>query len=367
MDGLVVPRGRQHHQSRRRRGAGARAGLSRRSVDLREPHEPRAPSARGARRTASPPRPARLGDGLIALGNKSVGALFWGVDAAARARRLHARAARRRRPVSARRDRRQIVLGRQLARSLDARVGSEVVRRRPGGGRIARQRSVHRRRHPAEQPTRKSTARALMHAADFADLFVSGDRVQEIALNSNGRLPLDALAARCGAAAPRADVRTWRELLPTFSDMVDAVRRVHLDLRPGVRPCRRSRRDEHDADGDTRARPRVRARSKRSAARRRGIVRDVAVEAFGAGGRVDGRSASALGSWASLYLQRTGIDTSRWAGTLLDRRRRLRSRLARPSSRRAASSCPVIVMLAAAVLPSLYPAAIAARLDPVAP
>ena len=309
-----------------------------------------------------PAAPRRLADGLIALGSQSTGALFWGIDPSReRAAFTLAQHIAEGAFLPDRRGK-QIVLGRQLAKTLEAHVGSEVVVVvQAADGSLGNDLFVVAGiLQSADEDIDR--AGALMHADDFAELFVSGDRVQEIALNSNGRVPLDVLEQLVRTADPRADVRTWRELLPTFSDMVTLfdsfiwIFGLVFGLAAGLGVMNTMLMATHErvrefglvkALGGTPGR----------------IVRDVALEALILAS-IGVAIGVALGLAGAVYLQRTGIDTGRWAGTFsiggvaFDP-------IWRADITLRGIAIPVVVMLAAAILPSLYPAAIAARLDPV--
>jgi ABC-type antimicrobial peptide transport system permease subunit len=58
----------------------------------------------------------------------------------------------------------------------------------------------------------------LVDQREFAELFATAG-VHELALTAHGRLPEKAVAALALAAAPGADVRTWRQLMPQVSSL----------------------------------------------------------------------------------------------------------------------------------------------------
>jgi ABC-type lipoprotein release transport system permease subunit len=306
--------------------------------------------------------PRQLGDGLVALGDKSAGAVLWGVRPSLErnAFTLASHVADGR--FLADGARREIVLGSQLARSLEARVGSEIVLVvQAADGSLGNDLfTVCGILQSADEEIDRGGA--LMGAADFVDLFASGDRVQEIALNSKGRLPINALEQLALTADPGADVRTWRELLPTFSDMVTLfdgfiwIFGLVFGLAAGLGVMNTMLMATHE-------RIREYGLIKALGATPGRIVRDVTVEALVLA-IVGVAVGVGVGVFGALYLARTGIDTSRWAGTFSF------GGVAFDPVWRAALTVrgvvvPVLVMLAAAILPSLYPAAIAARLDPV--
>ena len=115
---------------------------------------------------------------------------------------------------------RGVVLGCLLAGFLDVAVGSEVViLAQAADGSLANDLfAVIGILSPSG--TRIDQSAAFLHKDDFEELFVSGGRIHEIALTSKGRMPPEHLAAYLQAEAPGAEIRTWRELLPVYSDIV---------------------------------------------------------------------------------------------------------------------------------------------------
>ena len=161
------------------------------------------------------------GYGLVSVGTKSAGAVFWGIDPAVekttfdlaeqvdQGRFLPDRAVQ------------GMILGRKLARSLNASVGSEIiVVVQAADGSLGNELYAVTGILKTIGDTIDRSA-AILHRADFEELFVSGGRIHEIALNSRGRYPLEELAAEMRAALPGVDIKTWRELMPTLSDMVN--------------------------------------------------------------------------------------------------------------------------------------------------
>ncbi|MFH1091853.1 MAG: FtsX-like permease family protein [Pseudomonadota bacterium] len=302
------------------------------------------------------------GYGLVASGTKSAGAMFWGVDPVKEkkvfdlARQMAEGAFLPDQPIKG------IVLGRKLARSLMARVGSEivvVVQAADGSMGNDLYQVVGILKSAGESLDRTT---AVMHQADFKTLFVSGGRVHEIALNTRGAVPLTDLAALASRLAPQAEVKTWHQLMPALSDMVvfaevgiiifgiifflaaglgvlntmlmatfERIREFGLLKALGTTPWR--------------------------------ILRDVAAEALVLG-FVSTLVGIFIGALASYYLMVHGLDTSAWAGTysvagvafdpLWKATITLRTVL-----------LPVAVMWVVCFLASIYPAAIAARQDPV--
>jgi ABC-type lipoprotein release transport system permease subunit len=116
---------------------------------------------------------------------------------------------------------RPLVLGSKLARSLNAAVGSEiVVVVQAGDGSLGNElfTVVGILKTVSETIDRSA---ALMTRQDFADLFVAPGFVHEIAFNTHGRISPESVAGMLGSSAAGQDVRTWRQLLPQLAYMVD--------------------------------------------------------------------------------------------------------------------------------------------------
>ena len=94
-----------------------------------------------------------------------------------------------------------MVIGPKLAVELNLAVGSEViVVVQAADGSLGN--DIYRVCGILKQISQELDRGAvLVHRADFAELFVSGGRVHEIAVNSRGALPLDRVAAAAKAAA----------------------------------------------------------------------------------------------------------------------------------------------------------------------
>ncbi len=317
-------------------------------------------AARGAGVAAAP---RSYGYGLAARGVKSAGALFWGVDPTAERAAFdlarHVAAGAFLGPTADG----GVVLGRALARSLAAGVGDElVVVVQAADGSLGNELLTVRGILAGVDEATDRTA-ALVHRADFDALFVTGGRVHEVALTSRGRLPLEAVAALAAAAAPAADVRTWRELLPALSDMLGMMNAwlwifgAIFFLAAGLGVMNTMLMATHE-----RVREFGLLKALGTAPWR--IVRDVAAEALvlAAVGTVAG---AAIGVAAAALLRHWGIDTSALAGGIT-----LAGVAFDPVWRPAPIDfphlvAPVVATWGVALLAALYPAALAARLDPV--
>ncbi len=161
------------------------------------------------------------GYGLAACENKSAGALFWGVDPGMEKEAFDLAGHMALGDYLGFEPKKEIVIGRKLARSLKAGIGSEVVvlvQAADGslGNDLFTVRGILKA--AGERIDRNA---AMLHCKDFQELFVSGGRIHEIALNTRGALDPASLQKIAVEAAPHSEVKSWRQLLPSLSDMVN--------------------------------------------------------------------------------------------------------------------------------------------------
>jgi ABC-type lipoprotein release transport system permease subunit len=315
------------------------------------------------RRRDIPAAARSYGYGLLALESKSAGAQFWGVDP------LQERAVC---TLSGKMDRgsylgplaaMEVVLGCKLARSLGADAGSEivaVVQAADGsmGNEIFTVAGIFQ-----AAGERIDRAAAVLHRADFERLFVSGGRVHEIVLNTRGRIPLAAVAAAAAEIAPRGQARTWEELLPVVVEMIRTSAfgisiftcLFYVAAGLGVLNTMLMATFERFHEFGV---------VKALGASGWHIVRGVMLEALMLG-VAGGLAGLAVGLAGACYLQIYGLDTRLFvsgqaslAGVAFDPVWRARLTLD-------AVVRPVVLMWPVCMAASLYPAVIAARLDPV--
>jgi len=304
----------------------------------------------------------RYGYGLVAIGSKSAGARFWGVDPLQERTTFDlARNLDQGRFLSET-PQRGLVLGQKLARSLQARVGSEivvVVQAADGSLGNDLYTVIGILKAAGDSIDRNA---ALIHAADFRALFVSGERIHEVALNSRGMASLEAITALATAAAAGEEIKSWRQLLPEVSDMVNLfdafiwIFGMIFLLAAGMGVMNTMLMATYE-------RIREFGILKALGATPWRIIADVAAEALvlTALGTIFG---TLLGLAGSYYLQEVGLDLSIFAGSYSV------GGVAFDPIWRAAISpkivfIPAVLMLIISLAASLYPAALAARLDPV--
>ena len=306
--------------------------------------------------------PRRYGYGLVAVGTKSAGARFWGVEPDLERTTFDLAKHLQEGRFLPQTSQRGMVLGQKLARSLQAKIGSEiVVVVQAADGSLGNDLYTVTGILKAVGDSVDRNA-AIIHAADFAELFVSGDRIHEVALNSRKRLSLKKLTELLSAVAPEEEIMSWRQLLPEVSDMVNLfdvsmlIFGLIFLLAAGMGVMNTMLMATYERIREFGVLKALGATPWR-------IIKDVATEALvlAALGTFLGTIFGLAGSY---YLQEVGLDLSIFAttysvgGVAFD-----------PIWRATISAkmvyLPVALMLVIGLVASLYPAALAARLDPV--
>jgi len=160
------------------------------------------------------------GFGLVSSGSKSAGGIFWGVDPASEQKSFTLSQHMLNGVYLPAVPGKKVVLGQKLAKSLHADVGSEIVAVvQAADGSLGNELfTVCGILKAAGEKVDRGGA--IIHRADFEELFVSGGRIHEIALNAWGKLPAEEVAAAVTVAAGDDEVMTWAQLMPLLSEMV---------------------------------------------------------------------------------------------------------------------------------------------------
>ena len=336
--------------------------------------------------------PRSFGFGLVSRGTKSAGASFWGIDPVSEAATFELADKVERGAFLGETATGNVVLGRKLARSLMAGVGDElvaVVQAADGslGNELYTVAGVLK--SVGDDIDRSGI---LMHRADFDELFVAGGRVHEIALLSRdrshgrersadgivalyqteGETPAEEeIAAETpgvgqipGVAETAVVAETWRQLLPTLSDMLNlsnasmAIFSFVFLLAAGLGVLNTMFMATHD-------RVRELGMLKALGATPARIIADVLVEAAVLA-TLAALAGGLLGAGAGLYFELSGgMDLSRWQGDSLTMSGVPFEPVYRFDVGVERVLLAVIAMSLACVAASLYPAIKAARLDPV--
>ncbi|MBW2016748.1 MAG: ABC transporter permease [Deltaproteobacteria bacterium] len=256
-----------------------------------------------------------------------------------------------------------IVLGKKLARTLNVSVGDEIIVVVQAADGSLGNELYHVRGILKNVGDRIDREAAILHREDFKTLFVSGGRIHEIAVNTRGKVPLERLKEMAARAAPGAEIKTWRDLLPSLSDMMNFFD-ASMWLMGMIFFIAAALGVMNTMLMSTFERIREFGILKALGATPWRILLDVAAEAWVLG-LISTLAGILIGLPLTYYLQVAGLDLSMFAsgdvsvaGVALD-----------PIWRAALApktvAVPVVVMWVVCLLASLYPAAIAARLDPV--
>ncbi len=116
------------------------------------------------------------------------------------------------------------MLGRRLAKTLLASPGDELVllTQAMDGGSADAPLTVRGILQGVGDGTDR--AAVFVHESTFREFLALPRGAHQIVVRRPPDLPLEAVAATVRAAAPDLDVRTWRELMPTVSQMLDSTR-----------------------------------------------------------------------------------------------------------------------------------------------
>ena len=306
--------------------------------------------------------PRAYGYGLVSRGTKSAGALFWGVDPEREKATFDLPAHLAEGSFLGPNPHKGIVLGKKLARSLNARLGAEIVLLvQAADGSLGNElftvtgilKSV------GEGIDRNA---AIIHLEDYRQLFVMPSGIHEIAVNTGGRVPLETLTAILPRLVPGSEVKTWRQLLPALSDMLQ-LSGASMSLFGAIFFAAAGLGVMNTMLMTTYERSHEFGLLKALGTSPWRIVRDVAFEAW-LMAAVSTVFAVILGVAATLALQKYGLDTSALAGETT-----IAGVVFDPVWRAALSLeaviAPVVIMWIVCILAALYPAAMSARLDPV--
>ncbi len=304
--------------------------------------------------------PRSYGYGRISHGSKSAGATFIGVRPDAERRAFELNQEVHTGNYLGDDARREVVIGAKLARSLQAEVGTELVAVVQAADGSLGTDLLHVAGILKSVGEEIDRGGIFLHATDFEQLFVSDGRIHEVAFNAVGRDPR-LLISRLAPTDPRVDLRTWREILPSLSDMLtmyDAaiwLFALVFYIAAGLGVLNTMLMATHD-------RVRELGLLKALGESPWRIVRDIATEALVLG-MVATAFGLAIGLLGVLYLQIAGIDLSvfgdtqfSFAGIAWDPIWRARLNLSE-------TMVSVVLMWLACVLASLYPAIKVARLQ----
>ncbi len=302
-----------------------------------------------------------FGFGLVSMGPKSAGASYWGIDPEREKSAFEIAHKLELGTFLTAEPRAEVVIGRRLAKSLQAQIGSElvaVVQAADGSVGNELYTVVGVLQSVGDEIDRGGI---LMHRDDFDRLFAAGGRIHEIAVLGE---PDAAQIANLFETSKVVVADTWRELMPTLNDMLnmsDASMGIFAFvflLSAGLGVLNTMFMATHD-----RVREFGMLRALGTTPTR--IVVDVLVEALLLA-VVAAVLGAVLGSAASLYFEMTGgMDLTRWQGGSLMFSGVPFEPIYRFDLLPGRVVTAVVAMCLTCVAASLFPAVKAARLDPV--
>lgn len=302
------------------------------------------------------------GFGLISSGTKSAGTQFWGVNPRSELQHFNFAKHMDEGNFLTNSSLNKIVLGKKLALSLDAKVGSELVVFVQGadgslGNELFYVSGILK--NVADSIDRGA---AIILKSDFDILFSSNDLIHEIALNSKGNFEPEEIQDLMSAEIKDVEIDTWKQLMPTISLMTEKMSvfmrtlfSLIFTIAAGLgimNTMIMSTYDRMKEFGIIRA---IGATPWR-------IIKQVSLEAITLT-VIASIIGTIVGLSAALYFQKYGFDVSgsgniSFGGVVMDP-------IWRASVSVGIVFLPVVLMMLISIVASIYPASIAARIKPV--
>ncbi|MBN2282425.1 MAG: ABC transporter permease [Deltaproteobacteria bacterium] len=306
--------------------------------------------------------PRAFGFGLISSGTKSAGVQFWGIHPEQEHIVSNIPRDLLRGEFLPDGPGMNVVLGKKLARTLNAGTGTELIAVVQASDGSLGNEILHVTGILKGVGETLDRSLALMYISDFRDLFVMPEGYHEIVLNTRGAMTPEEVAATIKPAAGTNEVKTWRELMPSVSDMLntfDATTVIFLSiffLAAGLGVLNTMLMATFERIPEFGLLKAIGTSPWR-------IITDVAAEALVLG-LISSLMGGVIGILLSLYFQYNPIDFTAFAedfntaGIVINAQWRAILTVQGIAK-------PVIVMWFVSLLAALYPAFKAARLDPV--
>ena len=161
------------------------------------------------------------GFGLISSGTKSAGTQFWGVNPESELQHFNFAKHMDEGNFLTNSSLNKIVLGKKLALSLDAKVGSELVVFVQGADGSLGNELFYVSGILKNVADNIDRGAAIILKNDFDILFSSNDLIHEIALNSKGNFEPEEIQDLMSAELKDVEIDTWKQLMPTISLMTE--------------------------------------------------------------------------------------------------------------------------------------------------
>jgi len=161
------------------------------------------------------------GFGLISSGTKSAGTRFWGVNPKLELQYFDFAKHINEGNFLDNSSLNKIVLGKKLALSLDAKVGTELVVFVQGADGSLGNELFYVSGILKNIADNIDRGAAIISKRDFDILFSSNNLIHEIALNSKGNFKAEEIQNLLSAEIKNVEIDTWKQLMPTISMMTE--------------------------------------------------------------------------------------------------------------------------------------------------
>jgi len=302
------------------------------------------------------------GFGLISSGTKSAGTQFWGINPESELKYFDFANHIDEGKFLTKNSLNKVVLGKKLARSLAAEVGTELVVFVQGADGSLGNELFYVTGILENVADNIDRGAAIILKDDFDILFSTNNIVHEIALNSKGKFKAEEIKKLMSAKITGVAIETWKELMPTIAVMTEKMSVFMLTLFSLIFTIAASLGVMNTLIMSTYDRMREFGIIRALGATPWRIIRQVSLEAI-----LLTLIASIIGTIVglsiALYLQEYGIDISGGGnlaigGIVFDP-------IWKASISIKTVFLPIVLMMLTSVIASIYPASIAARIKPV--
>jgi ABC-type lipoprotein release transport system permease subunit len=161
------------------------------------------------------------GFGLISSGTKSAGTQFWGINPESELHHFDFANHIDKGNFLTNTSLKKIVLGKKLASSIAADIGTELVVFVQGADGSLGNELFYVSGILKNMADNIDRGAAMILREDFDILFSTNNLIHEIALNSKGRLESEEIQKLVSAKTTGVDVETWQQLMPTIAMMTE--------------------------------------------------------------------------------------------------------------------------------------------------
>ena len=161
------------------------------------------------------------GFGLISSGTKSAGTQFWGINPESELQHFDFANHIDKGNFLTNTSLKKIVLGKKLASSIAADIGTELVVFVQGADGSLGNELFYVSGILKNMADNIDRGAAMILREDFNILFSTNNLIHEIALNSKGRLESEEIQKLVSAKTTGVDVETWQQLMPTIAMMTE--------------------------------------------------------------------------------------------------------------------------------------------------